>query len=900
MRKIVPTLLIVLISLQLILPLDVAQAAVSPQIADFLCARGIFYYDNGRYTQALQEFKKALLANSESVIAREYLHLIENETQKIYTEAPDGKNKVSHNASLGVVESELDMLDKQGSQKKTRDIGTAQSNIEVKDLEEEIIKGIRKPPPGREKTKIAEQIIVPAPEPALDIDDQQLYKNGILEISAQMESPMIVKGKNISRFFSDQPVYLTIERKGPGELQFSPMQIGETFVYVWDDLGRKTIKLKVGPSRKFEEQFRQASLQGVESDQPAPFKLSYSADSGHFYSGRGIGDQERQGISYTYSSSLIGETPFGNFDSAVHANRTLSGQYTVTNLRMGITEGHYDNFKDIRLRWFDITPAFGAFGFPTADLRGVLLEAPMFDKRLSYSAFKGALLEGFFSTVSNASGLSKTRKAWLEGLGVNYRLTDELGLRGFYVQSSGPDRAVPILTNKVSGLGTFYHHRWFDIGTEMASDYLGNISYTGRTGFNFSRLRMGLSMTESNKNFASVFGGQPATGSTSGTLTADYLISDNIRFSNTLSGYRDKVFGNPDRPTRPNYDSDSRIYWNTDPHTTMEFGYRMRDQMGTISPSVTEIKDLTYRKQIFFFRRLSTFLTYQNTKSKYFSSSAQNFNNNSIMAGFSCRLIDDLYGSYTRQLNYLHNKFSGERSTPLFQEIALNYYRQIFDSPYYLRCRLVYHDEENTESVLSFLSGEDRLEGEGELTFRPNPDTECYLKARVADIWAEREGIAKRMDLEVNLGVRFVWDTGFRWQTVGSVYGYVFYDLNADGIKQPGENGVANVEIQVLGQSSVKTSNSGYYKLDRVVGKKAKVLIRGLRMLSDFEYEFQMALTNRKLSPDVETIFLMPQESYSYLSSKLLKEAASLGADLSSFVPSYVESALKKKLHKPA
>jgi len=77
---------------------------------------------------------------------------------------------------------------------------------------------------------------------------------------------------------------------------------------------------------------------------------------------------------------------------------------------------------------------------------------------------------------------------------------------------------------------------------------------------------------------------------------------------------------------------------------------------------------------------------------------------------------------------------------------------------------------------------------------------------------------------------------------------------------------------------------------------KAKVLIRGLRMLSDFEYEFQMALTNRKLAEDIETIFLMPHESYSYLSSKLLKEAAALDADLSSFVPAFVEKALKNKL----
>ena len=78
--------------------------------------------------------------------------------------------------------------------------------------------------------------------------------------------------------------------------------------------------------------------------------------------------------------------------------------------------------------------------------------------------------------------------------------------------------------------------------------------------------------------------------------------------------------------------------------------------------------------------------------------------------------------------------------------------------------------------------------------------------------------------------------------------------------------------------------------------KKAHALIRGIRMISDFEYEFQMALTNRKLSPEIETLFLMPQESYSYLSAKLLKEAASLGADLSSFVPDFVAKALKDKL----
>jgi pantetheine-phosphate adenylyltransferase len=84
--------------------------------------------------------------------------------------------------------------------------------------------------------------------------------------------------------------------------------------------------------------------------------------------------------------------------------------------------------------------------------------------------------------------------------------------------------------------------------------------------------------------------------------------------------------------------------------------------------------------------------------------------------------------------------------------------------------------------------------------------------------------------------------------------------------------------------------------VDYVRSKKLRVVIRGLRMISDFEYEFQMALTNRKLSKDVETIFMMPSEAYSYLSSKLIKEATGLGADLKGFVPGFVEKAIKAKL----
>jgi len=78
----------------------------------------------------------------------------------------------------------------------------------------------------------------------------------------------------------------------------------------------------------------------------------------------------------------------------------------------------------------------------------------------------------------------------------------------------------------------------------------------------------------------------------------------------------------------------------------------------------------------------------------------------------------------------------------------------------------------------------------------------------------------------------------------------------------------------------------------------AQGIIRGLRALTDFDYEFQMALTNRKLCDQIETVFLMPSEAYSYLSSSTIKEIARLGGDLSAFVPPFVCDRMRKKFGK--
>ena len=84
--------------------------------------------------------------------------------------------------------------------------------------------------------------------------------------------------------------------------------------------------------------------------------------------------------------------------------------------------------------------------------------------------------------------------------------------------------------------------------------------------------------------------------------------------------------------------------------------------------------------------------------------------------------------------------------------------------------------------------------------------------------------------------------------------------------------------------------------VDFVRQERAQVVVRGLRVVSDFEYEFQMALMNRRLDPGVETIFLTPKEELSYLSSRLVKQVHELGGDVSGLVPASVRRALVQRL----
>lgn len=135
-------------------------------------------------------------------------------------------------------------------------------------------------------------------------------------------------------------------------------------------------------------------------------------------------------------------------------------------------------------------------------------------------------------------------------------------------------------------------------------------------------------------------------------------------------------------------------------------------------------------------------------------------------------------------------------------------------------------------------------------------------------------------------------------QRAAGLFDEIIVTIALNSTKEPLFTTEERIEMIRESVSSIKTVHVESFKgllVHYAKQKNASVIIRGLRMISDFEFEFQMALMNRKLADDIATVFLMPDERYTYLSSSIVREIAQLGGDCSPFVPQHIEKRLTEK-----
>ena len=781
-------------------------------VSDFLCEIGINFYKLGRYDEALHEFRKALIVQPNYEPALRYIRMIEQMQGEVKEEILPALRPTAAPAPE-VIKKYLDLIQIQREMIKERKISPYQPQIT---LPKEIgLKG--KAPVLPEKM----------PEIKILTLDESFYKiKQPIEIEKGLS--MIIRGKNIQRFLVTQPDIITVERKSSDELLVTGKDIGYTYLHVWDDSGRRTLEfLTVFPEPKRPTAEEEMLLQ---EEREGTFKLRYSVEWSSYEQGRRLYSLKRQYYSWEHSLTLTGSTPYGKVDSTALV-RSLRESTDLTYLTLGLIEGKFGPFKDFTLRGADFgVPFSNLSGGGGSGLRGAMVQSPAFNKKIDYTAFWGRESGGRYGKLS--PGLLKSRHSFLDGADINYNPGPGYNYGVSVIHGYGRDR-LSYLNNYAYDADANWHlGKWayrYEIGYDTET-----FAHLFSSNFIRPKLRFTYELRNIEKNFLSINGGTWRRGELGGIFNLNLRPSNDWDIRSRLDVYQDRLFPSPENDNRWNEDYDFNARYTIDPTATLRMNYTFQNELGKISQSRYQNVGTGLSKSFNFIRKINSFIDYRHQERKNYSSPSMDYINESISTGIRFNLIRQLYYFLNQQWNWLEERYNGNRSTPHAFETGVDLSSQIFNSPFYENISFRYRNEGDAESGSSFLSGEDYIEGYTELSYRPNPGTEAYCSSRIRNVWPGNTGVNKRIEADFNIGMRYLWDTGVRWESVGSIEGYVFRDLNADGLRQRDEAPVQGIKILLGKDKTAITDEFGYYKFGKVKGKRAFVVLDIMSLPSGF------------------------------------------------------------------
>ncbi|MCX5701784.1 MAG: pilus assembly protein N-terminal domain-containing protein [Candidatus Omnitrophica bacterium] len=818
MKKVFIILLVVIFSNSFILP-----AYPYTRIPEYLCELGLKFYNEGNYEQALYEFKKALIARPDYEPAMKYILMIQQEkTAREKMEEllfiPDQPTDIP------AKEVFKEGIKVQPAPRKSATVsGSIREQLELLDLRNEMIAQKQAyfvlASVGMPKRKE----IIPPKVIILD----EFFKDMPQPMEIEQGKSIVIAGKNIQRFLLTQPSILLVERKGPDELLITGKDIGYTYLHVWDDRERWTLEFFTTPPRPvgltLEEEMRLAE------ERAENFKLRYTMDWTSYETGRRIYSLKKSYSGWAHLLSLNGFTPYGDLDVSTNIRR-IKTSTDLTYFTLGLTNGLIGPFKGFKLRGFDYSIPFSNLAIPSIDLRGVTLTSPVSNKKIEYDVFWGKEGGGRYGNLS--PGLSKSIDSLMTGFNINYLPTEKQIYRFSLAHGWGRDRD-PNLNSYGYDFDTGYNFDKWGINYEIAQDSQ-TFAHLLTTNYHVPNFRLTTELRDIDKNFRSIIGQGSRAGELGLLSTFYYTPSTVLSMSGRLNAYRDRLYPSLDNDARWNEDFNYEANYTLDELTSLRFDYVLQNDLGKVGQSRYQSPGLGLSRTFELIKKVYTFANYRHQENKNFSSPGLDYLNDKIRLGLRFNLINELYYYLNKEFNWLEERFSGNRSQPNAMEMGLDWSKQILESPFYGSLRFSYRDEEDTNSPLSFLSGEDYIECYTSLIYRPTPEIEAYCYSRIRNIWADNPNVNKRVEADFNAGLRYLWNTGFRWESEGAIEGYVFKDFNGDGLRQRDEPPVEGVKIWLGKDKSQVTDMFGYYKFSKVKAKKAYVNIDVVTIPSGF------------------------------------------------------------------
>ncbi|MGD9015274.1 MAG: SdrD B-like domain-containing protein [Candidatus Omnitrophota bacterium] len=770
---------------------------------EYLCELGLDFYHQGKYGEALHEFRKALIIKPGYEPALKYIDMIQQEMPTTPLDAVPAVYRPPTVERPLIIEPKI--KSRQAAIKEVLDR-----------MEESVYLPVGLP------ELIEEKIALPK---VLLLDENINRLQFPLEI--EIEKSIIIRGINIKRFLATQPDVLDIERINQNDILVTAHDFGHTYLHIWDAQARWTLEFLTTPARPPGPTYEE--LRRKEEERARNFKLRHSVDWSCFETGRRVDELDRVTYSWRHWLNLTGSTPYGNLDSALSVS-SLKRSTDLTYFSLGLEEGRFGPFEDFSIRTFDYSSGIANLAFSGADLRGVMLKSPAFDKKLDYTVFWAREGGGRYGGLS--PGLVKTKHSFLSGFDLNYSPVQRQNYNFSVFRGWGRDRPDD-LNPYAYDLDIDYRFANWGWGYEVAFDsetfaHLLNLNYSS------PKLRLTSELRDTAKNFRTMTGWGWRIGELGLLTNLFYQPTDNLSIASYLDVFQDRLYPNPKDENRWNEHFNWDAVYRINPLTSLRLDFRFQNELGRLSPYRAYSEGISLYRTFEYIRRINTFLNYQHQESKHYTSPSGDYINDKIVLGLRLSIIGDLYYFLNKEFNWTEARYTGESVFSQALNTGIDWYGQLLNSPLWARMRFVFRDEEDATSAFSFLSGEDYIEGYAEISYRPKPDIEAFLSARVRNVWAENPSVNKRVEANFYAGLRYLWDTGIRWESIGTIEGYVFKDFNDDGLMEAGELPVEGVRIWLGKDKSQITDEYGYYTFKKVKATKAYVNIDAKTIPSGF------------------------------------------------------------------
>lgn len=776
------------------------QAFAYSQIPEYLCEEGIKDFKQGDYAKAEDEFNQALLAEPNYPPAIYYLGLISEILSKGVRNRNFNLPAYSSSDKLDrrtVMENALD-------QAKIKDTLITNQGLSAANIFMPELGAIESSGTDAKRKPLVRYFLN---DPRISIQQP---------IEIQEGKYVIISGSNITRFLVVQPDLLYAEKLNDNEISVMAKNRGLASIVIWDDSGRTSLEctgiMPISDSPNLEEVVRK------EEENMGNFKLRYNLDWYSYYTGNRLDTIQRSGsYSWLHNLRLDGATPYGLLDAGI-TERTLSTTTDMTYVSAGLTNGKLGDFKGFNIRAGDYNPYFNNLAIPGTDLRGVYFYSPAFNNKLDYSIFWGRENGGRYGTLSMDD--YKTSHAFISGFNLNFSPVTWQNYKFSVAHGWGRDRQDYLKDYAYDFIGSlnFKNHGY---SYEIASD-TKNLAQLFNSRYNGENLYVNLQLRDIDKQFVSITGSGWRQGEFGALLNLNYRPTDKLTYTQRFDIYRDRLYPAEDNPNRYNEDLDSTLTYKLDPLTNLEASYTLQNDLGKLSQVRYQSGGVGANRLFSIFgKEVSTYVRYSHQINQSFYAPAMDYTNDKFYAGLRFSVIGSLYYYFNRELNWLTERDTGNHIRPNVTETGLDWYDRIGRSPFWGAMRFTYRDEERADSPLSFLSGEDYIEGYGQLSFRPADGQEVYASARIRNIWKENPTANSRVEASFNVGMKLLWDTGLRWDAVSTIQGYVFKDYNSNGLMDREEPPVFGIKIWLGKNKSQLTDELGYFKFAGVHGKTA-------------------------------------------------------------------------------